>query len=156
MQVPASEPQAAGADDVRADDVLFAFGVIADVQYAYRFSAFAPARSATRRSLCVARSLALRKRERARERAQVHGLDKNVNGGHAALSQLLLAKLRTKLLNLREDGQNFQKTVTRRYRNALAITKEAVADWCFIHVHTFMHLSIYLSIYQSINQSMYL
>jgi len=29
----------------------------------------------------------------------------------------------------REDGQNFAKTVTRRYRNALAIAREAVADW---------------------------
>ena len=80
VQVPALEMPADDADHVRAEDVLFAFGVIADVQYADRFSALAPARDLARRgSLCVARSLALRKRKNARERAQVHSLGENVN-----------------------------------------------------------------------------
>lgn len=53
VQVPELEMP---ADDARAEDVLFAFGVIADVQYADRFSALAPARDLARwGSLCVAR-----------------------------------------------------------------------------------------------------
>jgi hypothetical protein len=71
VQVPASEVPADDADHVRAEDVLFAFGVIADVQYADRSSAFAPARDLLRRgSLCVARSQKKRERERARAGAR--------------------------------------------------------------------------------------
>ena len=84
VKVPASEAQADGADDV-----LFSFGVIADVQYADRFSAFAPARDRARRAdLCVSRALTsqiTRERERARAGARL--------------------------------GQNIHRTVTQRYRN---------------------------------------